>query len=101
MHALAVFTQLVLALAACGCIGISIKVLKLMPTRWLKIGLLMILWGSIILSNTRIVAYMFGIHMPVVVLLTLLDVVGIGCIIVSLAVFGLINGHYHPPESKP
>lgn len=101
MHALAVFTQLVLVLAACGCIGISIKVLKLMPTRWLKIGLLMILWGSILLANNRILSYMFGLKIPSVMLLALLNVVGIGCIIVSLAVFGLINGHSHPPESKP
>lgn len=79
--------------AACGYILLLREIWNRMPLRWLKVGLLLSVGSSIILVIKRALHFLFGLPVNEVAFLIFCAGYALGGIIVSLAIFGHVNGH--------
>jgi hypothetical protein len=98
MNALQQTTSGLLLIGAVGMFLVFIKVMKLMPTRWLKLGLSLKLGAATVLMAQRAYALITGGNGHPSELL-LLASYALGCIITTLAVFGYLNG-YKPNRKR-
>lgn len=93
MESLKVIVTVLALLFGVGFTCVLFRVAKFMPSRWMKWGLIAMLLSSVVMVNNRILALIIGFDIPAVLMLVLLGTFCLGGVIVSLSVFGFVNGH--------
>lgn len=89
MHFLKLLAVLLLVLGTTAQVALFIKVYRRLPSRWIKLGLLLALGSGAILTFRRAL----GINLNELAMLLFLCAFGLGWCLTGLAVFGIVNGH--------